>query len=87
MKSPSSGFWLGMWGDDNDKKLVKTISNFSYTYVDATRKDYISWLYVSILEKLARVGWKFKKTSILLSYGCTYQKINFSTKCDQKIEQ
>ncbi len=56
-----------MWGDDNDKKLVKTINNFCYRYVDATRKDYISWLYFSILEKLARVGWKFKKTSILLS--------------------
>ena len=61
------GFKLGMWSDDNDKKLVQRFKNLDPVYLDATRADFLSWLYYSAKEKIAQWAWPLFKRNILIT--------------------
>ena len=60
-------FWLGMWSDENDKKLVTTFKNPHPVYLDATRSRLFRWLYYSVMERIARIAWPLFKRSYLVN--------------------
>ncbi len=61
------GFRLGMWADEIDAKLSTSMKNITFIYLDATRSDFFPWLYVSIVERIARWFWKLFRKSLKVS--------------------
>ena len=61
------GFRLGMWSDENDAKLVGTFKNLRAIYLDATRSSLFTWLYYSVIERIARITWPSLKGNLLLA--------------------
>ena len=61
------GFKLGMWSDENDKKLIQAFKNLDAVYLDATRSKFFPWIYYAITEKMARFAWPLFKRSYLVT--------------------
>ncbi len=61
------GFNIGGWSDNLDKQVWKEYPSIEYIYLDATRTNFFSWLFFSLMNILSRKLTTIFKKSIYLS--------------------
>ncbi|MEJ7820764.1 MAG: hypothetical protein WKF85_00505 [Chitinophagaceae bacterium] len=61
------GFNLGNWSDEIDKKTVKELPTVTFIYLNATRKNYFTWLFYSLVNIASRFLYRYNKQSLFLA--------------------
>ena len=71
------GFHLGNWSDELDKEIRKQVPKANYTYLEASRINFLPWLRDSLLERVNRIFWKLQTKNLRLS-ATAHTKRTFS---------
>jgi hypothetical protein len=61
------GFKLGNWSDEGDEKIRGRMPAVRFVYLDATRNNYLSWLYFSLYFLFTRIIWPMFPRSLKLT--------------------